>query len=179
MSSYCFIQRPFEGPRSTTDHAGANVQRIVCAAVFRPNYSGPLKILNYVYDFAKDFLQAQDADDDHIPLIAPDVAGASGPEPQPHKFDAINDEGHYIACCIHKWYQNDLPLNSTAVIYGHHWLAETLQRALKAVDIPNAWLKTTADKKTTTTTPKAWPCRSSKVARSWSSVPYCWRAWMG
>lgn len=117
-----------------------------CAAVFRPNYSGPLKVLNYAYDFAKDFLQAQDADD-HTSLIAPDVAGASGPEPQSRKFDTFNDEAHYIARCIRKWHQNGQLLNTITVIYGHHWQAETLQRALKAVDIPNAWLKSTADKK--------------------------------
>ncbi|WOD29822.1 3'-5' exonuclease [Alloalcanivorax xenomutans] len=146
MSSYCFIPGPFGGLRSITDYAGANVQRMGCAAVFRPNYSGPLKVLNYAYDFAKDFLQAQDADD-HTSLIAPDVAGASGPEPQSRKFDTFNDEAHYIARCIRKWHQNGQLLNTITVIYGHHWQAETLQRALKAVDIPNAWLKSTADKK--------------------------------
>tara|TARA_A100001391_G_scaffold177241_1_gene140933 strand:- start:5301 stop:5768 length:468 start_codon:yes stop_codon:yes gene_type:complete len=117
-----------------------------CAAVFKPNYSGPLEVLNYVYDFAKDFLQAQDADD-HIPLIAPDVAGASWPEPQSRKFDTFNDEAHNIARCVRKWQQNGQPPNTITVIYGHHWLAETLQRALKAVGVPNSWLKSTADKK--------------------------------
>ncbi|MEQ9530326.1 MAG: 3'-5' exonuclease [Haliea sp.] len=147
MSSCCVTQGPFGGLRRITKHAGANVQGTNRAFRYRPNGSNTREILSYAYDFAKDFLQAQDADDDHIPLIAPEVAGASGPEPQFRKFDTFNDEAHYIARCICKWHQNGQPLDTIAVIYGHHWQAETLQRALKAVGVPNSWLKTTADKK--------------------------------
>ncbi|WP_421706292.1 3'-5' exonuclease [Alloalcanivorax xenomutans] len=127
--------------------SSAGIQARGRTTILKLNYRNTREILSYAYDFAKDFLQAQDADDDHIPLIAPEVAGTSGPEPQFRKFDTFNDEAHYIARCIRKWHQNGQPLNTIAVIYGHHWQAETLQRALKAVDIPNAWLKSTADKK--------------------------------
>jgi hypothetical protein len=115
--------------------------------ILRLNYRNTREILSFAYDFAKDFLQAQDADDDHVPLIAPEVAGTSGPQPQFRKFDNFNDEAHYIARCVRKWHQDGQPLNNIAVIYGHHWQAERLQRALKAAGILCAWLKSAADKK--------------------------------
>lgn len=115
--------------------------------ILRLNYRNTREILSFAYDFAKDFLQAQDADEDHVPLIAPEVAGTSGPQPQFRKFDNFNDEAHYIARCIFKWRQNGQSLNNIAVIYGYHWQAGTLQRALENTGVPCAWLKTSVDKK--------------------------------
>ena len=115
--------------------------------ILRLNYRNTREILSFAYDFAKDFLQAQDADDDHIPLIAPEVAGSSGPPPQFRKFDNFNDEAYYIARCVRKWHVTGQPLNNIAVIYGHHGQAETLQRALRVAGGPCSWLKTSADKK--------------------------------
>lgn len=115
--------------------------------ILKLNYRNSREILSFAYNFAKDFLQAQDADEDHIPLIAPEVAGTSGPPPQFRKFDNFNDEAHYIARCIVKWHHNGQPLNNIAVIYGHHRQAEELQRALKATGVRCALLKAAADKK--------------------------------
>ncbi|MCX2783024.1 NERD domain-containing protein [Microbulbifer thermotolerans] len=127
--------------------SSAGIQARGRTTILKLNYRNTREILSYAYNFAKDFLQAQDADDDHIPLIAPEVAGTSGPAPEFRKFDNFNDEAHYIARCIRKWHQNGQPLNNIAVIYGYTRQAETLQRALKAVAIPHAWLKDSASKK--------------------------------
>ena len=127
--------------------SSAGIQARGRTTILKLNYRNTREILSYAYDFAKDFLKAHDADDDHIPLIAPEVAGASGPEPQFRKFDSLNDEAHYIARCIRKWHQNGQPLNSIAVIYSYTWQAEILQRAFKAVGIPHTWLKNNASKK--------------------------------
>ena len=127
--------------------SSAGIQARGRTTILKLNYRNTREILSYAYDFAKDFLQAQDADDDHIPLIAPEMAGASGPPPAFRKFDTFNDEAHYIARCIRKWHQNGQPLNNIAVIYGYTWQADTLQRALKREGIPHAWLKDTASKK--------------------------------
>ncbi|MCK0153794.1 NERD domain-containing protein [Alcanivorax sp. S6407] len=127
--------------------SSAGIQARGRTTILKLNYRNTREILSYAYEFAKDFLQAQDADDDHIPLIAPEMAGASGPAPAFRKFDTFNDEAHYIARCIRKWQQNGQPLNNIAVIYGYNWQAETLQRALKRENLPHAWLKDNASKK--------------------------------
>jgi hypothetical protein len=115
--------------------------------ILRLNYRNTREILSFAYDFAKDFLQAQDADDDHIPLIAPEVAGTGGPQPQFRRFEEFDDEAHYIARCILKWHRNGSPFNDIAVIYGYHWQAQILRGALRLANIPSTWLKNAADKK--------------------------------
>ncbi|WP_111656056.1 3'-5' exonuclease [Isoalcanivorax indicus] len=127
--------------------SSAGIQARGRTTILKLNYRNTREILSFAYDFAKDFLQAQDADEDHIPLIAPEVAGSSGPAPQFRKFDNFNDEAHYIARCIRKWHLQGHSLDDIAVIYGHHRQAEILQRALMNNDIPCAWLRSTADKK--------------------------------
>ena len=127
--------------------SSAGIQARGRTTILKLNYRNTREILSFAYDFAKDFLQAQDADEDHIPLIAPEVAGNSGPAPEFRKFDNFNDEAHYIARCIRKWHQQGQPLNNIAVVYGHHRQADTLQRALNNADIPCVWLRSTADKK--------------------------------
>lgn len=137
-----YKKRSLKFPLSST-----GIQARGRTTILKLNYRNTREILGYAYDFAKDFLQAQDADEDHIPLIAPEVAGVSGPEPQFRRFDNFNDEAHYVARCIRKWQQSGQPINNIAVIYGYHWQAEVLQRALNATEIPNVWLKDNVNKK--------------------------------
>ena len=116
--------------------------------ILRLNYRNTREILSFAYDFAKDFLQAQDADEDHIPLIAPEVAGTSGPLPQVRRFDHFNEEAAYIARCISQWSSQGKPLNSMAVVYGHNWQAGVIHKAIKAKGIGCSWLKGKTDKTT-------------------------------
>lgn len=137
--------------------SSAGIQARGRTTILKLNYRNTREILSYAYDFAKDFLQAQEADDDHIPLIAPEMAGSTGPAPVFRKFDRFNDEAYYIARCISKWHQSGQPLNNIAVIYGYTWQAETLQQALVRENIPHAWLKNNDSK-------KAYDANSNRVA---------------
>ena len=114
--------------------------------ILRLNYRNTREILSFAYDFAKDFLKAQDADDDHIPLIAPEVAGTNGPAPQFRRFDYFSEEAAYIARCISKWHQQGKPLNSMAVVYGHNWQAGPIHKAIEAKGVACSWLKGKTEK---------------------------------
>lgn len=127
--------------------SSAGIQARGRTTILKLNYRNTREILRFAYDFAKDFLQAYDADEDHIPLITPEVAGNSGPAPEFRKFAHFNDEAHYIARCIAKWHQQGQALNNIAVIYGHHRQADTLVQALKQASIPYTCLKSSANRK--------------------------------
>lgn len=127
--------------------SSAGIQARGRTTILKLNYRNTREILSFAYDFAKDFLQAQDADDDHIPLIAPEVAGTSGPPPQFRRFDHFNDEAHYIARCIGKWHTQGKALNNIAVVYAYHWQAGPIQKALKTAGVACAWLKGKNEKK--------------------------------
>ncbi len=115
--------------------------------ILRLNYRNTREILSFAYDFAKDFRQAEDADDDHIPLIAQEVAGTSGPQPQFRTFDNFSNEAHYIPRRIRRWHQSGQPLNNIAVIYGYHLQAKILQQALNNGGVRYTWLKNSVEKK--------------------------------
>lgn len=115
--------------------------------ILRLNYRNTREILTFAYEFASDFLKAQDADEDNIPLIAPEVAGINGPAPVYRQFSCARSEADYIGRCISKWQKSGQALNGIAVVYAQHWQAEGIQKALQAADIPCAWLNTQAQKK--------------------------------
>jgi len=47
-------------------------------AILKANYRNTREILAFAYAFARDYIDPQSANDDHIPLIEPMAAGNSG-----------------------------------------------------------------------------------------------------
>jgi hypothetical protein len=127
--------------------SSAGIQARGRTTILKLNYRNTREILTFAYEFAKDFLQAQDADEDNIPLIAPEVAGTSGPAPVYKQFESPAAEASYIARCIQKWQQQGRALNSIAVVYAHHWQAELIHNALREAGIATAWLKGQSEKR--------------------------------
>lgn len=127
--------------------SSAGIQARGRTTILKLNYRNTREILTFAYDFAKEYLQAQDADDDHVPLIQPEIAGASGPRPVYRPFTSANDEYQYIVRCIEKWRSGGKPLSSIAIIYAHHYQGEALKAALEKSGIPAAWLKSSTHKK--------------------------------
>lgn len=127
--------------------SSAGVQARGRTTILKLNYRNTREILTFAYEFARDFLTAQDTDEDHVPLIVPEVTGANGPAPIFKQFHSARDEVQYIARCVQKWHQQGRPLNSIAVVYAHNWQGEQIQGALKASGIPNTCLKSSAQKK--------------------------------
>lgn len=127
--------------------SSAGIQARGRTTILKLNYRNTREILTFAYEFARDFLQAQDADEDHVPLIAPEVAGASGPNPVFRHFDSATEESQYVARCVQKWHKQGRSLNSIAVVYAHNWQGEQIQIAMKASGIPNICLNNSAQKK--------------------------------
>ncbi|MGD8174505.1 3'-5' exonuclease [Marinimicrobium sp. ARAG 43.8] len=127
--------------------SSAGIQARGRTTILKLNYRNTREILTFAYDFAKEYLQAQDADDDHVPLIQPEIAGASGPMPVYRSFNNTNDEYQYIVRCVEKWRSGGKPLSSIAIIYAHHYQGAALKSALEQAGIPSAWLKSSTHKK--------------------------------
>ena len=127
--------------------SSAGIQARGRTTILKLNYRNTREILTFAYDFAKEYIQAHDADDDNVPLIAPEVADASGPPPVFRDFDSTTEEANYIARCVAKWHRDGCALNDIAIIYSLHWQAEQLSDALALAGVPCAVLKTTNEKK--------------------------------
>jgi len=127
--------------------SSAGIQARGRTTILKLNYRNTREILTFAYDFARDYLEAQDTDEDHVLLIRPEVAGTTGPAPAYRQFGNPQEEANYIARCIKKWQQQGRELNSMAVIYAKHWQAQYVQNAMRAAGVPSTWLKTSSYKK--------------------------------
>ena len=128
--------------------SSAGIQARGRTTILKLNYRNTREILTFAYDFAREYLKAQhSSDDDHVPLIEPEVAGANGPAPAYRHFTSSVEEASFIARCIQKWQKQGRPLSGIAIIYGHHWQGEQLHGALKSSGTPCVWLKNSGDKK--------------------------------
>lgn len=127
--------------------SSAGIQARGRTTILKLNYRNTREILTFAYNFAREYLQAHGADDDHVPLIEPEVAGANGPEPVVKQFGSDKDEADYIVRCITKWHCAGLPLNSIAIIYTQHWQGAQLHRALQQAGVASTCLEKSRDKK--------------------------------
>ena len=86
-------------------------------SVLRLNYRNSCEILAFAAAFASGYWQNQELqDEDHIPVIAPEAAGISGPEPMVYACEDFVAEADKAAKCIQSWQKKGLALNKIAIL---------------------------------------------------------------
>lgn len=108
--------------------------------ILKLNYRNSQEILEFAYKFAKEFISAEESDDDHIPVIAPESAGGSGPEPVFRLFEDQGQELDYVIRCVKKWLNTGHLPNEIAILVPSNKLAEKLAEDLSREGIPNLCL---------------------------------------
>lgn len=115
--------------------------------ILKLNYRNTQEILHFAYNFAKDYLQEKDADEDSVPLIKPQVAGKSGLQPAVRTLSNELEETHFIAKCLRKWNADGVAWSDMAVIYCHYRFADRLMKTFKIYGIPAYWMSDSKAKK--------------------------------
>ncbi len=104
--------------------------------ILKINYRNTREILGFAYDFAKEFMQQKTADDDHIPLVEPEMAGVSGLAPTFSLLRNADEEIAYVARCLQQWSDEGVSWKDMAVIFPANWLGEKLCKALQQQKLP-------------------------------------------
>ncbi len=112
-------------------------------SILKLNYRNTREILNFAFNFAKEFLQEKDADEDSVPLVKPEVGGKSGLAPEFRKLANRMQELAFIRSCLQKWHNDGVAWSEMAVIYCHHNFGEALARELTQYNIPNLCMRDT------------------------------------
>ena len=115
--------------------------------ILRLNYRNTREILAFAYEFAKDYLQEKNSDDDHVPLIKPETAGVAGPTPIFRQLDSFEEEASFAANCVARWHDDGVAWRDVAIIYDAHWMGDVVARKFRQRDIPFQLLDTSARKK--------------------------------
>ena len=127
--------------------SAAGIQARGRTTILKLNYRNTREILTFAYDFARDFIQEQEADEDHVPIIKPEMAGVSGPKPAYRHFTEAQRESAYLVRCVQKWQSDGDGLNTIAIIYAMHTQGNRYRDALEAAGIPCRCLEHTQDKR--------------------------------
>lgn len=94
---YDDAQTIYGGGRKKFSFASVGIQAKGRTTILRLNYRNTLEVLSTARIFANELLTAQDADDDHVPVIAPESAGRRGALPELVSASTIGEESKIIA----------------------------------------------------------------------------------
>jgi len=109
--------------------------------VLRLNYRNTAEVLSVAYEFAKDFITPEEADEDGVPLIRPESAGRRGPVPLLNELPTLKAECDYLAKTLIDMNQHGRPWRDMAVVYRARFIGEEVTRCLRARDVPVDWLQ--------------------------------------
>jgi superfamily I DNA and RNA helicase len=125
--------------------ASVGIQAQGRTTILKLNYRNTREILQFAYDFAKEyFTQSDDAD---IPLVEPQGAGRNGEAPVLKQFTNLNDEVAYGLRCLLQWHKNGVNWRDIAILYPGGGAGTRMAKALQQADIPFFWLATSSNKK--------------------------------
>lgn len=108
--------------------------------ILRLNYRNTAEVLAVAYEFAKEILTPQEAEDDGVPLVQPESAGRHGPVPEVVRLPSFRKETDYLLGRLKMFNEDGMPWNRMAVIYRNNYMGKNITRRLRETGIPVAWL---------------------------------------
>ena len=105
--------------------------------ILKLNYRNTREILEFAYKFAQEFISEEESDDDHIPVIAPESAGGSGPAPVFRLFEQQSEELDYVIRCVRKWLDTGHTPSEIAILVPNNKIAEIIAEHFVKAGIPN------------------------------------------
>jgi len=115
--------------------------------ILRVNYRNTTEILRFAYDFAKDVLTPEEAEEDGIPLVQPESAGRHGEEPEVVFCSSLQEEARHIVAQFRSLHESGRKWNEMAVVYHTRFIGEEVTRALRSAGIPTEWLQESSKSK--------------------------------
>jgi superfamily I DNA/RNA helicase len=116
--------------------------------VLRLNYRNTDEVFGFAYQFARQYLQPHDSDDDHIPLLAPEMVGRHSFAPVCRLFPSFAEETARVVRWLRQWHEErGTAWADIAVLYRHYQQGAALWQAIQAEGVPCAWLRDAASKK--------------------------------
>lgn len=112
-------------------------------SILRLNYRNTREILNFAYQFARDFFgESSVDDDDNLNIIQPEAAGTSGPKPTVHFMAQWQHEVNYCVECVQAWRNQGMEWRDMAVLYVTGYQGKAIAQLLGRLRIPHLWMAT-------------------------------------
>ena len=116
--------------------------------ILKLNYRNTDEILAFAFRFARKYLQPNEADEDHVPLVEPSSAGRHGPAPVIRLFDSYQGEARYVANLFRRMHnEQQIPWMDMCATYRSRWMGAELALMLEEQGIPVQWLDSSTAKR--------------------------------
>ena len=109
--------------------------------ILRLNYRNTSEVLRVAYEFAKDVMTPEDADEDSIPMIKPESAERHGPKPEIIRLPTFNKEIAHIIEKFKAYKEEGIHWRDMAVLYRVKFMGEEVAKQFRNADIPIEWLQ--------------------------------------
>jgi superfamily I DNA and RNA helicase len=121
--------------------ASLGIQARGRTSILRLNYRNTAEVLAVAYEFAKEALNPHDADEDGIPVIAPESAGRHGMVPVITHRANLKAELDYIGECFRQYHEDGISWKDMAVIYRIRFMGKEAMNRFQRAGIPVEWLQ--------------------------------------
>lgn len=128
--------------------ASVGIQARGRTTILKLNYRNTEEVFSLASDFAANYLQPMQGDEDQIPLLKAKSAGRHGVEPELRRFASFEIEVKKITSWLQQWHeQRQIAWLEMCVLYRSKEQGELLYQAIKKADIPYQWLASSDYKK--------------------------------
>ncbi len=112
--------------------------------ILKLNYRNTREILQFAYEFAREYLSHGDAE---IPLVTPESSGRNGDAPVIEHCETLEQEVAFVLHCLQVWHSKDIAWHDIAILYPGGMAGTRMAKALNKAGIPFFWLATSSNKK--------------------------------
>jgi hypothetical protein len=127
--------------RSKFSFASVGIQARGRTSILRINYRNTAEVLAVAYEFSKEALNPHEADEDGIPVIAPESAGRHGVIPLISHCANLKAELDYIIECFRQCHDEGISWREMAVIYRARFMGVEAVDRFQRAGIPVEWLQ--------------------------------------
>jgi superfamily I DNA/RNA helicase len=136
------------GGRRNFSFKSVGVQAQGRTTILRLNYRNTTEVLRVAYEFAKEVLHPEDADEDSVPLIAPESAERHGPDPELILLPGLHAEGDYLAKRLVELKKTGGRWSDMAIVYRSAFIKNEIAGRLERFGIPMSSLTKANAKRT-------------------------------
>jgi hypothetical protein len=109
-------------------------------SILRLNYRNTAEVMRVACEFARELLSPEEAEEDGIPLIAPESAGRRGPVPDLTRFQSEEHELGHIVEQARAFHTAGTAWKDMAILFRYHRQGERIAQAMRKAEIPFDWL---------------------------------------
>jgi hypothetical protein len=135
-----------ENKRKHFSFKSVGIQAQGRTTILKVNYRNTAEVLTVAYEFAKEFLTANEESDEDVPmLIQPQTAGRRGVKPELVHLPSFRQEAQYLVKRAKQLSEQGIAWNQMAILYRSKFMGEQICRQFEQAQLPIEWISRDSD----------------------------------